>query len=182
LLGDQLSAGNARPKIVLDAYAPPTGFDVSGMITKVDEREEAESGAVHMNSRAILAFPNACFLWNVTSIHDISVESLSSVLLHRPKLEYLFIGTTEPIPLLQLDKIKKEFKEKGGIVVERLNLVRCYWTAESMLCVLSGSCGILTLSAFSCQSNAMGTFNILNGEDRPVAVALLLEPETTEQK
>ena len=132
-----------RPKIVLDAHAS-TGFDVSHMIQKVDEELDAESGNVHMTS-SILAFDRACFLWkSVEKAEDVTLTSLSPVLVYRPKLKYLFIGCNTPIP--NFSHIKSRLKQEADIVAEQLTI-----------------------------HNAMGTFNILNGEDRSVAAALVLE-------
>ena len=77
------------------------------------------------------------------------------VLLHKPTLEYLFIGHNHypgdkksKIETTELDRIKQALLPQN-IVVEKLDL-----------------------------ANAMGTFNILNAEDRRVAVALIMD--TTE--
>ena len=142
--------GDARfgPKIALHAYAP-TGFVVSNLVKKVDLNETSSDGILHMNG-SILAFPYGCFLWNVEKPEQVTVASLSPILLHRqPPIEYLFIGSNQEIP--QLNAIKAEFRKKK-IVVERLNLI-----------------------------NAIGTFNILNAEDRQVAVALLLDPSEEDE-
>lgn len=137
-----------RPKIVLDGHAP-SGFDVSNMIQKVDEELDVESGNVHMTS-SILAFDRACFLWNsVCCAQDVTYESLSPVLIYRPKLKYLFIGCNTPVP--NFNDIKARLKQEAGIVAEQLTI-----------------------------HNAMGTFNILNGEDRSVAAALVLEGDDDE--
>jgi uncharacterized protein len=81
-----------------------------------------------------------------------TVESLAPVLLYRPKLEYLFLGCATPIPPNVIQTIRQELrKDNANLVVEPMDL-----------------------------TNAMGTFNILNGEDRMVAVALILPPEDSE--
>lgn len=143
LLADSLAFGE-RKKIILDSYSP-TGFDVLGILPKVDSDTEGESNEVlHMNG-SIIAFPHACFLWNVSKPKDVTLESLSIVLMHNPSLEYLFIGSDKPLPPRELNRIRKELKEKN-VVVEQLDI-----------------------------TNSMGTFNILNGEDRRVAAALLID-------
>jgi uncharacterized protein len=115
-------AKEERPKITLDAYAP-TGFDVSNMIQKVNEEETSDSGgAVHMTG-SVFAFPRACFLWNITSAEHITLETLAPVIIHRPKIKYLFLGCNAPIPPQELNRIKAELKKKAGIVVEQLSLV-----------------------------------------------------------
>lgn len=132
-----------RPKIILQSFAP-SGFDVQNSVKNVDRTIESD-GSVHYHS-SIITFPFACFLWNIKTLDDVSVKSLSPTLLHRPKLEYLFLG----IPNGRIDKkkfesIASEFRAHG-IVVEQMEL-----------------------------SNAIGTFNVLNAEDRPVAAALLMD-------
>lgn len=148
LLAGSLTWGDS-PKVILDGYSS-SGFDVINVVQKVgDETEESDgSGAIHMMG-SILAFPHACFLWNVTCIDDVTAESLAPAILHRPKLEYLFIGSDRPMSQERLNRIKTEFRKKE-IVVEQFNV-----------------------------GDAMGTFNILNGEDRPVAAALVLHNDDT---
>lgn len=137
------------PLASFQGYAP-TGFDVLNLITKVDPNEMAESGTLHMNG-SVLAFPFGCFFWDVKSIEEVTLESLAPVLLHRPKLEYLFIGANGgQIPSYEMTRIRAAL-QKRNIVIEKLDL-----------------------------SNAMGTFNILNAEDRQVAVALVMDPRDEE--
>lgn len=136
-------------KIVLDSYMP-TGFDVMGMLDHAkefdDDNDESlkKSPTLHMNG-SMIAFPTSCFLWDVTGPKDVTLESLSLILLREPSVEFLFIGCNHPLPPRELNKIRRELKE-SGVVVEQLDL-----------------------------TNAMGTFNILNGEDRRVAAALVLD-------
>lgn len=116
-----------RPKITLDAYAP-TGFDVSNMIQKVNKEDEetSESGVVHMTG-SIFAFPRACFLWNITSAENITLETLAPVIIYRPKIKYLFLGCNAPIPSQELNRIKTELKKRAGIVAEQLTLVKFFF-------------------------------------------------------
>lgn len=125
MLGDaDASSSEERPKIVLEAYAP-TGFDVSNMIQRVEREEDAEqSGEVHMTG-SILAFPRACFFWKISNVSEITLESLAPVVIHRPPIKYLFLGSNTPIPPQTLQTIKKELKSKAGIVAEQLTLVSC---------------------------------------------------------
>ena len=120
MLGESFLGGN-RPKVLLEAMAP-SGFDVSNLLKKIDPNEDAPHGALHMMG-SILAFPNACFLWNIEDPSEITMESLAPVLLHRPKIEFLFLGTAKPMNQDQLNNLKKGMKEKGGVVVEWLPLV-----------------------------------------------------------
>lgn len=113
--------GGQRPKVLLEAIGP-SGFDVSNLIKRIDPNEIAPHGALHMTG-SILAFPNACFLWRIEDTSEITAESLSPVLLHRPKIEFLFIGAAKSMDRKQLDRLKNEMKEKSGIVVEWLPLV-----------------------------------------------------------
>ncbi|KAL3900962.1 MAG: hypothetical protein SGARI_006145 [Bacillariaceae sp.] len=93
----------------------------------------------------------------VRSLQDLTVESLAPVLLYRPSFEYLFLGSADPIPPQKVQDIREAlqkandaFGDKNSkIVVEPMDL-----------------------------TNACGTFNILNGEDRRVAAALILPEDT----
>uniref|UniRef100_A0A7S2XSB0 NADH dehydrogenase [ubiquinone] 1 alpha subcomplex assembly factor 3 n=1 Tax=Attheya septentrionalis TaxID=420275 RepID=A0A7S2XSB0_9STRA len=163
LLADSLAFGE-RPKIILDSYAP-SGFDIFGLMDRPiqaksttekssDDENSGEietysqnQGVVHMNG-SILAFPHSCFLWKVSSPRDVTLASLAAVMTHDPPVEFLFIGCNKPLPPRELNKIKNTLSKDKGIVVEQMDVM-----------------------------NAMGTFNVLNGEDRRVAVALVLEDE-----
>ncbi|KAL3792173.1 hypothetical protein HJC23_009637 [Cyclotella cryptica] len=150
LLADSLSHGPRR-KIILESYGP-SGFDVKGMIRvgdhPVDGEGTGDDALIHING-SIVVFPHACFLWNVTSPKEITLESLSVVKLYKPTIEYLFIGCESPMPPRELNRIKKEFRKgENHIIAEQMDVM-----------------------------NAMGTFNILNGEDRRVACVLVLSGE-----
>ena len=131
LLAESLRA-DGRRKIILDGFAP-TGFDVIHMLHHHEKKENDNSDddhkeqIVHMNG-SILAFPNSCFIWKVTTSKDITVESLSSVILHSPSIEYLFLGiptkTTNPIPPREFNRIRKHFQSQHNIIVEQLDVVR----------------------------------------------------------
>ena len=128
-----LGVNGERPKVVVEAFAP-TGFDVRHTVRRLDEKETSD-GTVHMNG-SLLAFPFGCFLWKIDTAADVTVESLAPVILHRPKLNYLFIGCNKyggkgGVAQDVMENIQKELR-KYGIVVEQLNL-----------------------------GNAIGTFNIL---------------------
>ena len=147
LLADSLAHGSRR-KIVLESYAP-SGIDVKGLVhagpTPIEEDETGADKLIHMHG-SIIALPDTCFLWrNIHTSADVTLESLSVVRLYTPLVEYLFIGSNEPIPPKEMTKIKKEFRKKD-IVVEQMDVM-----------------------------NAMGTFNILNGEDRRVACVLVVD-------
>jgi uncharacterized protein len=142
ILFDALHYGE-RPKMIVEAYAP-TGFDVVNAVKKVDENERIESGTTHMNG-SVLVFPHGCFLWSVSRPEDVTLESLAAVILHKPRIDYLYIGCNGKIPSPQMDRIKLAFSRKH-CAVEKMSI-----------------------------SNAIGTFNILNGEDRQVAVALIMD-------
>jgi len=147
LLADSLAHGSRR-KIILESYAP-SGVDVKGLV-KVggipsEGDLEGEDKIIHMNG-SIVAFPDACFLWNVKHPDEITLESLEVVRLYQPTVEYLFIGCDQALPPHELNRIKKEFR-KREIVTEQMDIM-----------------------------NAMGTFNILNGEDRRVSCVLVIDP------
>lgn len=135
----------------------PTGFDVLNCVKKLDPSEIVESGTIHM-AGSILAFPFGCFLWDVASPGDVTLDSLAPVLLHRPMLDYLFIGSAQgQIAPYQLERIRE------GLVVKSPDHPPKPIVVESMSL-----------------ANAMGTFNILNAEDRQVAVALIKDSASAE--
>ena len=164
------------PKISLQGFGP-TGFDVWNALKRVQRPENGEtsldnqtdtdtqsqstlgdSGVLHMHG-SILAFPHGCFLWKgILTPKDVTVESLVPPLLLHSQLEYVFIGFNQPSDsqdnMLQgeLQRIQAALRHKN-IVVEQMNL-----------------------------ANAMGTFNILNAEDRQVAVALVIDSTDSESQ
>jgi uncharacterized protein len=147
LLADSLSHGPRR-KIVLEGYGP-SGIDVRGLIRVGDNPVDGEipgEDVIVHMNGSIVAFPDMCYLWDVNATHDVTLESLSIVRLYVPVPEYLFIGCDGQVPSAELSKIRKELRRKD-IVVEQMDIM-----------------------------NAMGTFNILNGEDRRVACVLVIDP------
>eukprot|EP00543_Licmophora_paradoxa_P016669 CAMPEP_0202465070 /NCGR_PEP_ID=MMETSP1360-20130828/64242_1 /ASSEMBLY_ACC=CAM_ASM_000848 /TAXON_ID=515479 /ORGANISM="Licmophora paradoxa, Strain CCMP2313" /LENGTH=86 /DNA_ID=CAMNT_0049088637 /DNA_START=606 /DNA_END=863 /DNA_ORIENTATION=- len=82
------------------------------MIEKIDDDEESTSGSIHMTG-SIMAFPHACFLWNVQSSSALTLESLAPVLLYKPKLQYFFLGLDSPLQPEAMHKIKAVLREKG---------------------------------------------------------------------
>jgi uncharacterized protein len=141
-----------KPKVNITGYGP-TGFDVLNTVKKISEYETAD-GTVHYNS-SILVFPHGCFLWKVHTVDDITPEALAAVLLHRPKIDYLFLG------------VHKQHTG-GGISLENMNRLR-----EALRPIMIDQMEL---------GNAIGTFNLLNAEDRSVAVGLLLDPVESEDE
>mmetsp|Transcript_32213 Transcript_32213/g.47396 ORF Transcript_32213/g.47396 Transcript_32213/m.47396 type:complete len:156 (-) Transcript_32213:67-534(-) len=94
-----------------------------------------------------VAFPHACYMWTPSSPREVTTESLAVVEIHDPKIDILLIGSDKHLPPRLLNRIRNEFLEKG-IVVEQMDVM-----------------------------HACATFNVLNGEDRNVAVALIRENE-----
>jgi uncharacterized protein len=145
---DNQSMGSDKqklPKVVITSYSE-SGFDVAYMLHD-KENEDDPYPPLHMMGSTLL-FPQACFLWNhVDSIKDVTIESLSPILIHKPKLDFLFLGSNTRMDRTSFELIQREFREKHSIVVEQMDLGHC-----------------------------IGTFNILNGEDRMVAAALILTP------
>ena len=154
LLEDSLAYGPHR-KIILDSYGP-SGFDVKGLVRvgddPVNDETTGDDVIVHING-SIVVFPHACFLWNVKAPKDITLESLSVVKLYKPTVEYLFIGCDSPMSPVELNRIKKDLgRSENHVIVEQMDVM-----------------------------NAMGTFNILNGEDRRVACVLVLHDDKEEK-
>lgn len=96
---------------------------------------------------SIMAFPHGCFLWKVDSPEKVTLESLAPIFLHQPSIELLFIGCDGNIPSKELNRIRMAAQERN-IVLEKKRIADC-----------------------------IGHFNILNAEDRQVAVALVLNPD-----
>ena len=159
----------------------------------VQNHSEADSdGSVYMHG-SIIVYPTGCFLWNIpptrrqpletpspsgrfasnsssnsgsnsTPSNIISIESLAAIVLLRPHIEYLFIGCNDGYgSIANLNDIQYYFRHlavssssssnyssssmhRSGIVVEQMQLY-----------------------------NAIGTFNLLNAEDRQVAAALIVD-------
>ena len=136
LLSDSLShadvTGDPLPKIVLKAYGT-TGFDVVNSVKNMDPNDDdltKSGGVVHYTQRSLIAFPTCCFLWNIKSVQELTIESLAPIVLYKPSLEYLFIGSNEMIPPFQLQNIKNELIQRIGksgsnknLVVEQMDVV-----------------------------------------------------------
>lgn len=152
LLSDSLAHNFGAPKIILHAHGN-SGFDVGNAVKNIDPSDQeilVSKGIVHM-AGSIIALPSACYMWNVRHPSEITVEKLAPLRLLRPKLEYFFIGSATGVSPSIIDNIRRELAdEQSTMVVEPMDL-----------------------------PNAMGTFNVLNGEDRMVAAALIL-PTTTD--
>jgi uncharacterized protein len=175
--------GGSRPKVVLQGYGP-SGFDVFNMVKKMDARQ-VSNGTLHMHvslmicmptsnqpllpmyhlslssflssacsyvrtQGSIIAFSDACFLWKVERPADLTLESLAPVLLHHPGMEILLLGCHGNPPPLEMNRIRLALQERN-IALEKSRI-----------------------------ANAMGTFNILNAEDRHVVVALIVDPDEEE--
>ena len=146
--------GEYVPKIVLHGYGS-SGIDVVNLIKNKDptDVELVKSGGIVHMAGSVLALPGACFLWKVRSPKDLTSDSLAPILLHKPKLEYLFLGSVDPIQPSQIQKLRDDFAAQDiSLVIEPMDV-----------------------------ANAIGTFNILNGEDRMVGVAIIL-PETEDDE
>lgn len=147
------------PKIILSGYSN-TGFDVMNVIKRIDTTEiNTEQGLIHMNGN-IIAFPNGCFLWkNISTPADVSIESLSIIHLYRPKLQYLFIG------------YNNNNTKNNNLSHEKLQKIQKHFSTSSLHNIVID---VMSLD------NAIGTFNLLNAEDRQVAVALIIENNDNE--
>jgi len=100
-----------------------------------------------MVRQSVLLFPYSFLCWNAERFEDITVESLLPLTLIQPTLEIVFIGSGSQ-QRRELPKDVREYFRKAGIILE-----------------------------LSTTPHAASTFNVLNGEGRNVAAALLtLEP------
>jgi uncharacterized protein len=139
-----------------------------------NDSEADSDGSVYMNG-SIIVYPTGCFLWNIPSLtppssvlnaknrssgsspdqpkHVIPIESLASIMLIRPHVELLFIGCNDGYgSISNLNDIQNFFRHlPTSINVEQMYL-----------------------------HNAIGTFNLLNAEDRRVAAALIVDSSSTD--
>eukprot|EP00980_Cylindrotheca_fusiformis_P017618 scaffold5517_cov135-Cylindrotheca_fusiformis.AAC.48 len=154
LLSDSLSHnGYGIPKVVLHGHSQ-TGFDCNKILKKIDMNDKSldkSMGIVHLNG-SILCFPNACYMWNVPNVGDLTIESLSPVTLCRPKLEYLFLGSNETI---HPNIVKK---------------IRDAMTAECLK-------GSRPAHIWFIGPNSVSPQSTTTGEDRMVCAALILNGE-----
>ena len=87
-----------RPKLVIEGYSS-NGFEVNGV--------------THLGAQLI--FSDLLTMWDVETVEDITVESLSFVLYASPKIDMLLIGT--PSSECTLDPaLVSHFKECGVII------------------------------------------------------------------
>merc|ERR1712086_809070 len=92
---------------------------------------------------SVLVFPNFTVLWDVWDIQEVTIESLSPILVSRPEIDVLVIGCGERLTHNIDPEVTKYFR-KQGVVIELMNSV-----------------------------NACANFNILSSEGRHVAAALI---------
>jgi len=157
LITPTLSSNNKK-KIVFDGYLP-SGFDVLNVelprgktFPKSTPNNNQEDNEDTVHyTSSVIAFEDIVYLWNVKAVEDVNRESLRMVTMYEPKVDLLFIGSSTPLSFRDMGKIQKYFR-KFDIAVEQLNI-----------------------------TNAMATFNMLNSEDRRVAVALVLDKEDSQE-
>jgi NADH dehydrogenase [ubiquinone] 1 alpha subcomplex assembly factor 3 len=123
------------------------GFDISSLEDRRTKITGYGDHTFQINDtvvrQSVVLLPKSFYLWNAQTFDDITLDNLSLFPLLFPTLEVLFIGCGERMPKLISPAIIAEFKKKG-IVIEASSTV-----------------------------NAAATFNILAGEGRNVAAALL---------
>ena len=93
-------------------------------------------------------------MYSVSTISNLTAESLAEIDLYIPTLEYLLLGSSRTIHPSVVKDIRDSLRQTNSeLVVEPMDL-----------------------------ANAMGTFNILNGEDRRVCAALILHQDGSDVK
>ncbi len=92
---------------------------------------------------SVLALPSACFLWKPRVVEDITPAALAPLLLVKPPIEILVVGTGQRVGR-PLPPATVEFLAAKGVALELMDT-----------------------------ASACSTFNILNQEDRRVAGAFL---------
>jgi len=101
---------------------------------------------------SILAMPSACFLWKPRKVEEITPESLAPLMVVKPPIEMLVVGTGEEFVDRPLAPATLAFLAANGVAVEHMDT-----------------------------TSACSTFNILNQEDRRVAAALLAVDAAAEE-
>ncbi|CAM9223419.1 unnamed protein product [Discosporangium mesarthrocarpum] len=92
---------------------------------------------------SVVVFPNSFVLWKPRRVEDVTFESLKLITLVKPPIDLLLVGLGETMKQRLDAKVVKE-------------IAACNIKVE-----------------FMSTPNACATFNVLNGEDRRVAAALL---------
>ena len=175
---------NMIQKIHSQSQTPQSNSHKKNSFVDIQNHSEADSdGSVYMNG-SIIVYPTGCFLWNISPLRQqqqqpqkqlfqntstqsssnkngshqpriIPIESLSAIVLLRPHIEYLFIGCND-----------------GYGSISNLNDIQYYFRH----CVSTSSNGRIGIVVEQMQLyNAIGTFNLLNAEDRQVAAALIVD-------
>jgi len=129
LLVDSLAHNEGfAPKLILHGHSS-TGFDVSNLLQNLAGSKSplaSSGGKVHM-AGSIIALPSACFLWkNVQTPEDITPSALAWVPLQSPKLEYLFLGSKQPILPDQVKILRESLAMEEDLVIESMDVVRCH--------------------------------------------------------
>mmetsp|Transcript_47637 Transcript_47637/g.116033 ORF Transcript_47637/g.116033 Transcript_47637/m.116033 type:complete len:239 (+) Transcript_47637:27-743(+) len=190
LLSDSLAHNSGVPKIILHGHSS-SGFDVINMVKNLDPNDtelKKTGGIVHM-AGSILVLPGAAFLWNVRSPKALTVDSICPPLqLLSPPLEYLFIGSPDgagSIDPVVLDEIRQTLHDHQQLLEQQQQKQSSSRPATPRSLSISSGGGGLGMAGEDILTqnlvvepmdltNAMGTFNILNGEDRRVGAALIL--------
>lgn len=136
----------------------PKGFDVLGGGSDDDGLRTSirafgdQSFMVNnvMVRQSVMLFPYSFLSWNADRFEDITIESMLPLTLIQPTLEIVFVGSGS-VQRRELPKEVRDYFRKAGIMLE-----------------------------LSTTPHAASTFNVLNGEGRNVAAALLtLHPRET---
>jgi uncharacterized protein len=132
--------------------ALPSAYDVlqtSGDMTVIRGYDQWGFDINGVNMRgSVLVFPSFTLLWDVQSVRDISVASLSPIHLLKPSIRILLVGTGAR--MLNIHPELYGYFARRGVAVEPM-----------------------------ATKHAMSTFNVLNGDGREVAAALLSEEPLT---
>ncbi len=89
-----------------------------------DKSLDKSMGIVHLNG-SILCFPDACYMWNVRNLIELTIESPSPAPPYRPNLDYLFLLSNESIEPSLIKYIRAGLEgDITDLVVEPMELVR----------------------------------------------------------
>eukprot|EP00934_Nitzschia_sp_Nitz4_P000787 Nitzschia sp. Nitz4//scaffold22_size323478//119013//119705//NITZ4_000522-RA/size323478-processed-gene-0.456-mRNA-1//-1//CDS//3329542980//787//frame0 len=178
LLSDSLSHHDGIPKIVLHAHGP-SGFDVGNAVKNLDRSDMSlmqSRGIVHY-AGSILCFPTSCYLWKVQTPAQLTPESLAPVQLLIPSTKSFTHpkNTSSSSSSSTSNNAAPPMTTTSSSRLEYLFLGSSLPIAPHVVDSIRKSMPGIVVEAMDLP-NAMGTFNVLNAEDRMVAAALMLPP------
>jgi len=100
IINDNFTNHTQYSKVILESYNSQ-GFDILNMTNNNE--------SIFLNG-SIIAFPTNCFIYKPKSSTEITVSSLSLIILHKPVVDLLFIGCDARLNRNNLSNIRKSKK------------------------------------------------------------------------